>query len=151
MTIAEQQREEARIYREMVPRIVESLLTGEEPVGASQRLAEQFEMDRALVYKWFQLTEADLERHRKKYAWRHVIPLWVAAAGMAALVVAALSGVLSLTGGWPPWALGFLVVVEGAIGLRLFGLKRRAYYRRLRKLSSDEEVAIGGDGTTKET
>lgn len=125
----------------MVSPIVESLLAGEEPVGASRQLAERWELDSALVYKWFQLTEADLESYRKKYAWFHVIPLWITAAGMAAIIVAALAGVISFAEGWAPWALIVLGVVAGTVGFRLFGLKRRAYYKRLRVLRSDEEAS----------
>jgi hypothetical protein len=139
MTVAERQRAEAEKYRAMVPEIADSILHNREPVKAAGELAEKYELDTTLVYKWFQLTEADLESRRKRAAVVALIPVWIFAAMAAAIVIAAMTGAFSWGTSRVVPLVSASLVLAGASAFRLRGLTRRVYRRRIAELREPSE------------
>ncbi|MFA7566752.1 MAG: hypothetical protein WCY01_06970 [Alkalispirochaeta sp.] len=137
MTVAERKKAEAKLYRRMAPDIVKAISEGFEPVHAAKQLARDYDLDDKLVYKWFQLTEADLERYRKRHSWTVLVPLWgglLVAAGVFLMVV---FGESEWSESWVRYAFGAAAVLFGTGVVLLPGLKRRAFRRKLQELTSD--------------
>jgi len=92
MGIAEEQRKQEQVYRELLPEIVAVVTGGDEPVAAAAGLAERGGVDTKTAYRWITLTEQELEGARRRQVIVALIPLW----GGILTVLAA--GVLILTG-----------------------------------------------------
>ncbi len=127
------------MYRRMVPEIAEAIIRKDEPVTAAEELAERYEMDTVLVYKWFQLTETDLETHRKRAAVTAMIPLWVSVMLLAGLLIAVIAGTLAWNTLWAVAVIAGSLVLAAASAVRLRGLTARVYRRRVTNLTDTSE------------
>lgn len=140
MTIAEQERANRRIFREVVARIAAAVTAGDNLAALASSIAEDRGIEARTVYRWVQHTERELERARRRRAAVLLVPLWLGA----------LSALLSL-GGWVvgftspagvPWwvILAGGAVVSGAAALRLRGLRERAMRAWVERAQADEST-----------
>tara|TARA_B100000614_G_scaffold10868_1_gene9536 strand:- start:1742 stop:2158 length:417 start_codon:yes stop_codon:yes gene_type:complete len=133
MGIAEQQRREQQQYREILPRIVEGIAAGEEPVALSAELAESRDLEQKLVYRWIQLTEEGLERRRRREATRLVVLMWPGVLAVAGYGVGAVMGWFSPQDPVAVAVVGVGACAGGFAAWRIRGVRGRAYDAWLRE------------------
>lgn len=120
MGIAEQQREEERLYRQHLPEILDAIKRGDEMVGVAREIAERSGVDERITYRWVQFVEQNLDRTRKRLAVAGLVPLWV---GILIVVVTGVGVSLGHLGATAPGTIaagggGGALIVIGVLFLR---------------------------------
>ncbi len=116
MGVAEQQREEERLYREYLPEILEAIQRGDELVRVAGGIAERSGIDARTSYRWVQYTEQNLDRSRKRLAVGGLVPLWI---GILTIVVEAVGVALGHIAATAP---GVIAVAAAAVALIVVGM-----------------------------
>jgi hypothetical protein len=138
MGIAEEQRKQEQVYRELLPEIVDVVSRRDEQVEAAEDISRRVGVDTRTVYRWITLTEQELDRARRRRVIVTLIPLW---GGILAIVA---TGVLLFAGRIDVGSPGTIVVgilavvaVAGATA-SLVGVGERSARRWLRRNAERE-------------
>ena len=117
MTLEEQRRRDAEKSAQALPKIVEGLRQGQEPVHIGRDIAGEFDVEQTKAFRWVQIVAERYESQRRRIAVLGTVLIWIGAATAAAGLVLAVLGatVPSVVPGLLP---GYLVlVVLGALVL----------------------------------
>jgi len=86
-SVADREREKARLFSEVVPEIVESLAHGKTAIEIAQGIEDRCVLDSTEAYRWVLRVEDDLETYRRRFALPGIVLLWIGGALLATAIL----------------------------------------------------------------